>query len=726
MNKRFFAVLLSFILLFAMIPTAYAAEDTTPPVLDLKSITVDKAEYNTGDTVTIRFKATDSESGVASGSVHIRREGGNCSYIESINAEVQEDGTLKACYTIPKEFVGGTYYISHIFVYDNEGNSKEYYAKAIRKTEVVVNFYVSFIINSDYVPPELPKVLSCKADKAKAKVGDTVTFTVTCSDKKGVTGGQLGLVAHEMPWYLPYTYDVDLTPVAGKKNVLIGKWKITSDIYDAQYWLSKVDVVNAAGVEGDEFVSQLNEKIKNIDISNSKKPVPEKEPVIISFSLSAHALKVGEKLTATAKISCATEYITRLKVFLVHENGRNGFDIELARNSQGVYTGTVQVPIGLKGGNYYTEGVGIGGFIANGNRGPIGILSSLKTPRIDNEVSIIKDGSVNITPLITISGTDNGSIPIGSTFDAMAGVKVTSAYNGDITANTTVMGGTIDTTQPGIFLIKYYVHDAVTIGGEAQEFGYTDYRWIGVTEIMPANTDENLVVTNDSIAIGASQGSVTLKRDGKVIPYAAKVSANGKYSVAAKGASGLTTAGLTGASAASSDMAVMTIDRKGPAISPAWNRTDKKTLRISAGLTDPSGVALSKWLAGKHTLAEVKAGGTVFKGTFSIQKYGVYTVYAIDTQGYESSKVFTVKNIALKKLKLNLTAATWGTGKAVQLKLTFNPTNATDRRVTWKSSNPKVASVDQNGVVRTHKKGKATITARSATGKKVTFKVKVR
>ena len=38
-------------------------------------------------------------------------------------------------------------------------------------------------------------------------------------------------------------------------------------------------------------------------------------------------------------------------------------------------------------------------------------------------------------------------------------------------------------------------------------------------------------------------------------------------------------------------------------------------------------------------------------------------------------------------------------GKKVQLTVTFTPENAADKGIVWTSSNPKVATVDRNGVV---------------------------
>ena len=74
-------------------------------------------------------------------------------------------------------------------------------------------------------------------------------------------------------------------------------------------------------------------------------------------------------------------------------------------------------------------------------------------------------------------------------------------------------------------------------------------------------------------------------------------------------------------------------------------------------------------------------------------------------------KEYTLK---LKKKTLDLKA-----------KLKFEPSDAT-LVLTWKSSAPKTASVDKNGVVTAHKKGEATITVIAANGKKTRVKIVVK
>ncbi len=58
-------------------------------------------------------------------------------------------------------------------------------------------------------------------------------------------------------------------------------------------------------------------------------------------------------------------------------------------------------------------------------------------------------------------------------------------------------------------------------------------------------------------------------------------------------------------------------------------------------------------------------------------------------------------------------------GATKKLQATVSPKNAKDRSVTWKSSNKKVAAVDQSGLVRAVSNGTATITAETVDGKRM-------
>ncbi len=80
--------------------------------------------------------------------------------------------------------------------------------------------------------------------------------------------------------------------------------------------------------------------------------------------------------------------------------------------------------------------------------------------------------------------------------------------------------------------------------------------------------------------------------------------------------------------------------------------------------------------------------------------------------------------IPVEKLIVDSTSIKLEKGKTKDLNVTIMPEEATDKTITWTSSKPKVATV-QDGKVKAIKKGKTVITAVSTNGKKVSIDVEV-
>lgn len=88
-----------------------------------------------------------------------------------------------------------------------------------------------------------------------------------------------------------------------------------------------------------------------------------------------------------------------------------------------------------------------------------------------------------------------------------------------------------------------------------------------------------------------------------------------------------------------------------------------------------------------------------------------------------------IEDIKIEKIKLSGLSHKIATGKKIALEATVTPSNATNKSITWSSSNTKYATVNNNGVVTIKKasKGKTvTITAiaNDGSGKKATYKIK--
>lgn len=125
------------------------------------------------------------------------------------------------------------------------------------------------------------------------------------------------------------------------------------------------------------------------------------------------------------------------------------------------------------------------------------------------------------------------------------------------------------------------------------------------------------------------------------------------------------------------------------------------------------------WKSSNSRVAAVNQSGKV-----TAKKKGTAVITASLSDGKKAVCKVTVKEIPAKRIKLNVKDLRAYKGYKFTVKTTITPKKATDT-ITWKSSNPKVASVTSKGVIRMKKNGKATITARTKSGKKATVKVTV-
>lgn len=145
----------------------------------------------------------------------------------------------------------------------------------------------------------------------------------------------------------------------------------------------------------------------------------------------------------------------------------------------------------------------------------------------------------------------------------------------------------------------------------------------------------------------------------------------------------------------------------------------KEKLTLTAKFYPNGASSTLTWKSNKPTVAAVSK-----KGVVVAKKVGTAVITVKAKNGKTAKATITVR-AAPKSVTLNKSGTvTLKRGKTLKLKATLPKKTAS--ALTWKSSRPKVASVDQKGVVRALKKGTAVITVRTFNGKtaKVTIKVK--
>ncbi|MBO5371710.1 MAG: carboxypeptidase regulatory-like domain-containing protein [Lachnospiraceae bacterium] len=126
------------------------------------------------------------------------------------------------------------------------------------------------------------------------------------------------------------------------------------------------------------------------------------------------------------------------------------------------------------------------------------------------------------------------------------------------------------------------------------------------------------------------------------------------------------------------------------------------------------------WTSSKTSVVKVK-NGVLTAG----KKTGTATITATTADGKTASCKVTVKK-APAKITLNAKTKKLKVGKTFTVKVKkYKPAKAASYKLTFKSSNKKVASVDANGVVKAKKKGTAKITVKTYNGKKATITIKV-
>ena len=285
-----------------------------------------------------------------------------------------------------------------------------------------------------------------------------------------------------------------------------------------------------------------------------------------------------------------------------------------------------------------------------------------------------------------------------------ATITVTAADNGGAQATCKVT--VTERTAPVIKVTQIQLSQTRASLNEGKELQLT-------ATVLPANA------TNQSLTWSSSvEGVATVDPTGKVTAIKAGTTV---ITATAKDDSGIS-------ASCTVQVTVPTVKVTGITLNKTTASVVKgKTLTLTATVTPTNATNKNvTWKSSNTKIATVDGNGkvtAVAAGTATI------TCTAKADKSKSATCKITVTNPAVKvtKLRMNKTSVDLLKGKTVQLKVTVTPSNATNKAVTWTSSNKKIVTVTSNGLVKAVGTGTVTITAKAkdGSGKKVTCKINV-
>ena len=493
--------------------------------------------------------------------------------------------------------------------------------------------------------------------------------------------GDVGTICHE----LAHTLDLpDLYSYVNQDLLCVGKW----------------DLMEATGVVP-QFVNSYLRKEAGW-LTDNQMPVIDKDG---EYELKA-ICNVGSEDIAG--------YIIKLPGY------EDQFFFVEYRKDEGSFDGATAYHNGQESKNIFESGIVI-------------YRVDLSVP---NEHGMLMAGNFNAPPynIYTFRDEDMSS-PADILLSAINGVNETSY--GSIDPNVTKNALTFQDSNGGVVENSRVIIDNVNVSGDKIKFT-VDAKDPATKDIKIVD-NKILVSFDEKINSGADFNSISLLKDGNKQDIKAEIVEDNKVEISLSngnlsgeyivnipqkaiidvvGKSMLTD--FTGAVNAGEEETVINVT------DVVLNKTEV-VLKVGENVQLNSTVnpenATNKnvvWTSNNEAVAKVDENGKVT--AISVGEANI-TVTTVDGNKTASCKVVVTAQeveeptvVEVTGVELDKTEATVKEGDTLQLNATVKPENATNKKVTWASSNNDVATVDSNGKVVAVKAGEAVITVKTEAG----------
>lgn len=134
------------------------------------------------------------------------------------------------------------------------------------------------------------------------------------------------------------------------------------------------------------------------------------------------------------------------------------------------------------------------------------------------------------------------------------------------------------------------------------------------------------------------------------------------------------------------------------------------TLKVTIKPSNASNKDIT-WTSNNPSVVTVNSSGNI-----TAKKVGTAVITASLSGNSTTCVINVVDTVSLKSIKISKSSLTMKEQSSEKLNIIYNPSNATNKKVTWKSSNTNIATVDSNGKITAKQAGTVTITAISNDG----------
>lgn len=284
--------------------------------------------------------------------------------------------------------------------------------------------------------------------------------------------------------------------------------------------------------------------------------------------------------------------------------------------------------------------------------------------------------------------------------------------------------GNVKAVKPGTAKIRVSTTDGSKLNAECE---------VTVTKAKVAVTGVSLDNTLLLISVGESRKlSATVKPSGatnKEVSWAssnesvATVDSNGNVKGLKEGSATITVTTKDGSKTATCKV---TVSKPVSTIAVTGVSLNKTSLSLTVGESQSLSATVSpsnasdksvSWKSSNTSVATVDGSGNV-----KAVKAGTAKVTVTTKDGSKTATCnVTVKSssVAVTSISLNKRDLYLSEGESEKLIVTFNPSDATNKEVTWESDTPSKATVDNNGNVKAVKAGTATITVTTKDGSRI-------